>query len=216
VDEHGIGDIVPVSSPIKRSARVQAWASGAPDEYLTKIEVIRNGEMYKSLELDGKPKTHEVSFDIEEDRTAWYIVKCYGSHWSQYAVSNPIYFEGPGYRAPQPTKANVEVQVTTIGVGTLLNGSYEVLEMIGREPKVLSKGNFTGGRATLSAPATSRIRVRASGYESETKSIFIDTPALLNSTLEMPLGGLLYWSTYEGIQKTLRQIQLNFEMQPSA
>jgi hypothetical protein len=137
VDEHGIGDIVPVSSPIKRSARVQAWASGAPDEYLTKIEVIRNGEMYKSLELDGKPKTHEVSFDIEEDRTAWYIVKCYGSHWSQYAVSNPIYFEGPGYSAPQPTKANVEVQVTTIGVGTPLNGSYEVLEMIGREPKVL-------------------------------------------------------------------------------
>jgi hypothetical protein len=58
--------------------------------------------------------------------------------------------------------------------------------------------------------------VRASGYESETKSIFIDTPALLNTTLEMPLGGLLYWSTYEGIQKTLRQIQLNFEMQPSA
>ena len=219
VDGHGIGDILPVSSSIKCGARVQAWASGAAEEYLTKIEVIRNGEIYKSVEIDGKPKTHEVSFEIEEDRTAWYIVKCYGSQWSQYAVSNPIYFEASGYRAPQPTKANVEVQVTAFGIGKSLDGSYEILEMIGREPKVLSTGEFTGGRATFSAPATSRIRVKASGYESTTKSIFIDTPALLDTTLEMQLQRLptlLDWDTYEDIRKTLGQIQLKFEMRSSA
>jgi hypothetical protein len=216
VDEHGIGDIIQVSGPLRRSARVQAWASGASDEYLTKIEVIRNGETYKSFDIEGKPKTHELSFGIEENQTAWYIVKCHGSQWNQYAVSNPIYFEGAGYRAPEPTQANVEMRVTAIGVGTPLNGSYEVLEMIGRPPSVIGKGEFTGGRATFTVPATARIRVRASGYESNTKSIFIDTPALLNTTLEMPLAGLLYWSTYESIQKTLGQIQLNVEMKPSA
>jgi hypothetical protein len=216
VDGHGIGDIIPVSSPTKRSARVQAWASGAAEEYLTKIEVIRNGEVYKSFELDGKPKTHELNFTVEEEITSWYIVKCYGSKWSQYAVSNPIYFEAAGYRAPEPTKAKVEVQVAAVAVGTPLDGSYEVVEMIGREPKVLSAGKFTGGRATFHAPATSRIRVKASGYESTTKSIFMDTPSLFNSALEMQLSGLLYWETYEDIQKMLGQIQLKFELQPSA
>ena len=116
VDGHGIGEILPVSSSIKCGARVHAWASGAAEEYLTKIEVIRNGEIYKSLEIVGKPKTHEVAFEIEEDRTAWYIVKCYGSHWSQYAVSNPIYFEASGYRAPQPTKANVDSASNRSGI----------------------------------------------------------------------------------------------------
>jgi hypothetical protein len=216
VDENGIGDIIRIFGTVKRSGRVQAWARGAPEEYLTKIEIIRNGETYKSIELDGKPKTHEVTFAIEEDKTAWYIVKCYGSHWSQYAVSNPIYFEGVEYRAPQPTKANVELQVAAIGGGTPLDGSYEILEMIGREPKVIGKGEFTGGRAMLSAPATARIRVGAAGYESNTKSIFVDTPSLLSTTLEMPLAGLLYWGTYEDIQKTLGQVQLKFDMKPSA
>jgi hypothetical protein len=216
VDGQGIGDVIPVSSSRTRGARVRVWASGAPEEFLTKIEVIRNGQIYKSYELDGKPKVHEANFEIEEDRTSWYIVKCYGSERSQYAVSNPIYFEAADYQAPQPAMANVEVRVTAAGGGDVLQGTYEVLEMIGREPKVQSTGEFTGGHATFSAPATSRIRVKASGYESATKSIFVDTPALLNPTLEMQLPALLDWATYEDVRKALSRVQLKFEMRSSA
>ena len=90
------------------------------------------------------------------------------------------------------------------------------MDMIGREPRVLSTGEFTGGRATLNVPATSRIRVKATGYETTTQSIFVDTPALLKPTLEIQPEALLDWATYEDIQKTLGQIQLTFEMRSSA
>jgi hypothetical protein len=213
---NGIGDIVPVSNPIQLNASIRAWASGAPDEYLTKIEVIRNGEIYKSVQLAGKPRTHLMNFVIKEDETSWFIVKCYGSQWSQYAVSNPIYFEAPGFRVPEAARAKVELQVAAEGTGKPLNGSYEVIEMIGREAKVLNTGEFRGGHATISAPATARIRVRVPGCETAMKSIFIDTPSLLNSTIEMQLSSLLDWATYEGLRKTLSQIQLKFEMRSSA
>jgi hypothetical protein len=48
------------------------------------------------------------------------------------------------------------------------------------------------------------------------KSIFIDTPALLSSTLEIQPEALLDWATYESVRKTLSQIQLKFEMRSSA
>jgi hypothetical protein len=214
--EYGIGDIVQLSSPMKLQGRVETWASGVPDEYLTKIEVIRNGQLFKTCELAGHPETHELSFEIEEGKTAWYIVKCYGSQWSQFAVSNPIYFEGPEYRAPQPTPANVELLVVAIDSSRPLDGSYEVIEMIGREPKVLNKGHFTEGRVTFSAPATARIRVQSPGCEAAMKSIFIDTPALLNSTLEIQPEGILDWASYEAVKKTLNHIQLKFAMRSSA
>jgi hypothetical protein len=216
VGSQGIGDVIPAANHIKHKALVQAWASGAPEEYLTKIEIIRNGLAYKSIEITGKRKTHTVDFEIEEDRTSWYIVKCFGSTWSQYAVSNPIYFEVPGFQAPQPAQAQVELQVVAASTGNPLNGSYEVIEMIGREPKVVSSGEIASGHAAFSAPATSRIRVRASGCEPAMKSIFIDTPALLNATLDIQPEGLLDWSTFENVRKTLRQIQLRFEMRSSA
>jgi len=216
VGTNEIGDIVPISNRIKRNATIQAWASGAPGEYLTKIDVIRNGEMYKSVQLAGKLKTHEMNFVVEEDKTSWFIVKCYGSQWDQYAVSNPIYFEAPGFRSPEAARASVELQVVASGTGKPLDGSYEVLEMIGREPKVLKMGEFTSGHGTISAPATARIRVRVPGCEVSMKSIFMDTPSLLNATIGMQLSSLLDWATYEDMRKALSQIQLKFEMRSSS
>jgi hypothetical protein len=210
--EHGIGDVIPVSSPIKFRARVQAWASGVPEEYLTRIEVIRNGEVYKIFELDGKFKTHEINFVIEEGMTSWYIVKCYGSQPSQYAISNPIYFESSDYQPPQPAKATVKINVVKSGSGEPLDGTYEVVEMIGRVPRVQNKGTVRGGSATIVAPPTARIRISVDGFNSEMKSIFMDTPELLNLTTELQLSQIIDWSTYETIRKSLSEIKLDFEM----
>jgi hypothetical protein len=178
--------------------------------------VLSGQEFLKIIEIAGKPKTHTVDFEIEEDNTSRYIVKCFGSERSQFAVSNPIYFEAPGFQAPQSAQAQVELKVVAAGTGEPLNGSYEVIEMIGREPKVVSSGEIASGHAAFSVPATSRIRIRASGCEPAMKSIFIDTPALLNATLEIQPEGLLDWTTYENVRKTLRKTQFKFEMRSSA
>jgi hypothetical protein len=212
VDEKGIGEVIPISGPLRCRAHVKAWASGAPGEYLTKIEVIRNGESFKSFHPADRAKSHEVEFPIDESTTSWYIVKCFGSNDSQYAVSNPIYFQAPDFRAPQPATAKVTLQVTDAGTGKPLDGRYEVVTMIGREPKTLNWGDFSEGHAAFEAPATARIRVHVAGREVAMKSIFSDTPALLESVLEIRPEAILDWSTYESIRKTLGDLQMKFDL----
>jgi GTPase Era involved in 16S rRNA processing len=80
----------------------------------------------------------------------------------------------------------------------------------------MASGEVRAGRATLTAPATARIRVRAAGRKDAMKSIFVDTPGLLQPTLEIQQAAILDWSTYEQIRKTLSQIQLRFTMEASA
>lgn len=211
-----IGDVVPASNSEKHSAQIQAWASGAPGEYLTSIEVIRNGAIYKSYTVPGQSRLHKLKLVIVEAETAWYVVRCFGSTADQVAISNPIYFEDATYRAPEPATASVQLTVVKAGSSELLDGNYEVIQMIGRSPKVVSRGTFANGRAELTAPATARIRVSAAGYDTQTKSIFIDTPELFQPIAEIQLSELLDWKTFENLHKTLGGIRFSFEMQPRA
>lgn len=210
-----IGDVVPTSST-RHSARVRAWASGIPGEFLSRIEVLRNGEPYRTLPLTGKPRRHDATFDLAESQTSWYIVRCFGSNSDQVAISNPIYFEAPGYTAPEPALAGVKLQVVRAGTSEPLDAMYEVLQMVGRQPHVLSSGKVEGGHAALTVPATSRIRISAPGCAPVTKSIFIDSPEILNLTTEMQLAELLDWNTYEEIRRKLSDIRFVFEIQPNA
>ncbi len=216
INHHQIGDIIPVASPFAATGRVRAWASGILGEYLTKIEVIRNGDPYKTFELTGRPCTHEVVFPLEEAATSWYIVRVHGSQRDQIAISNPIYFETPDYVAPRPATAHVELQITAAGSGSPLDGQYEVLEMIGRHPRILHTGAFSGGRIVLTAPSTARIRIAVPGYTSAMQSIFIDTRDLLRAILDIQLPQLLDWKMYEQIRSILGRVHLCFEMHPTA
>lgn len=216
IDHNNIGDVIPVSADAKHHAHIRAWASGVPEEHLTKVEVIRNGQLYKRYELEGRPKKHEVELDIAENATAWYIVKCFGATSDQIAISNPIYFEDSKYRAPEAAMATVEIKVSKAGSSEPLTGVYEIVQMIGREPQILSTGAVEGGTATVSAPATARIRIKVDGYETQMKSIFIDTPELLKLTTEIQPAQMLEWETYTNIRTMLKAIRFNYEMQANA
>ena len=105
---------------------------------------------------------------------------------SEYAVSNPIYFEAAGYRATEPAQAQVELEVIDSASGQPLDGGYEIVQqMIGRVPKTIASGTVAAGRATLAASPTARIRGRAAGKQESMKGIFVDTPDLLNATIEI-------------------------------
>ncbi len=209
-----IGDVVPASNSEKHSAQIQAWASGAPGEYLTKIEVIRNGEIYKGYTIADRARLQRLQLDIVETESAWYVARCFGSTADQVAISNPIYFEDAKYRAPEPATASVQLTVVKAGSSELLDGNYEVVQMIGRNPKVVSRGAFANGKAELTAPATARIRVSAAGYDTQTKSIFMDSPELFNPIAEIQLSEMLDWKTFENLRRTLDGIRFRFEMQP--
>lgn len=69
------------------------------------------------------------------------------------------------------------------------------------------------GKAAFSAPATARIRVKVPGYTFQMKSIFIDTPALLNMATDIQPQQIVDWNTYEEIRRILGKISLEFSLQ---
>lgn len=211
VGDYGIGDSVTVASEFRAQSRLQLWASGAPGEYLTKAEIFRNGELWRTLSIGDKSVSADVTFEIVEKADSWYVARCYGSNDRQVAISNPIYFDAKPYRAPAPAVARVRLSASA-SAGRTVNGRCEVLEYIGRFPRVIASHVIHDGRAQFDAPATARVRVSVEGHEPQTKSLFLDDPRLLGPCLDMRVEKMLDWSTYESVRRQLRNVQLEFKL----
>jgi hypothetical protein len=210
--DRAVGDVVRVSGPTRLKVKVKAWASGAPGVHLTRVEVVRRGEVVKTFEIRDRRTEFGAEFEATEAETAWYLARGFGSSADQLAITNPIYFESGDYRAPQPTPAQVTAVVTDAATGRPLEGAGEVIQMVGLTPVKQSRHEFNNGRLTLQAPATARIEVRAPGYAPMIKSIFMDYPPLLDLTLKMRSEQLLDWRTFEEIKKLLAEVQLEFRL----
>jgi hypothetical protein len=193
---HEVGDVV--KAPAKLAGEIQAWPAGV------RIELIRNGETIRTFD------TSPARFEIDERDTAWYVARALGSNDTQVAVTNPIYFESASYRPPAPALAHVRATVSGPTAGTV-----EVLEYIGRDPVVRRTVPFDRGTIELDVPATARLRVRSPGYAPQTKSIFLDDPAILDSVLTMRSEHLADWGTFEKTRELLRNVRLAFTLAQS-
>lgn len=188
---HDVGDVV--KAPAKLAGEIDAWPAGS------KIELIRNGEVVRRFD------TGHARFEIDERETAWYVARAVGSSDTEVAITNPIYFESSSYRAPQPATAHVRAAIAGPASGTI-----EVLEYVGRDPVVRKSVPFTNGAVELDAPATARLRVRAAGYQPQTKSIYMDTPELLSTTLSLRSETLGDWATFDRIRVMLANVRMSF------
>jgi hypothetical protein len=209
---HRVGDVIPLHQPSDFQVQLRAWPSGFIGEHLTRVELIRNGKTLKRFAVTGAAREFRASFSIHEAGTAWYIARCFGSNDLQVAITNPIYFEGDAYRAPQPTLAHVTGTVTDRATGKPLDGEYEVIRMVGLEPDSLSKHEFQRGRFTIEIPGTARLRVQAPGYRPMTESVFINDASLLRMTLNMREAELTDWRTFEEIRSLLQNVSLEFSL----
>jgi hypothetical protein len=208
---HAPGDVIHTASAVKLEARLRAWGSGAAGERLGKVELIRNGEVVRSWQ-PGSEAEFAATAEVKESGTAWYAARCFGAAEGQVAITNPIYFEGRGYRAPQPTPARVTGAVSDRETGAPLEGVLEIVSMDGRKAAVESTVPFHGGRFEITAPATARLRARVEGYDPELKSVFMDYRPLLEGMLNMNAERLSDWRTYEQIRELLGQVRLEFPL----
>jgi hypothetical protein len=206
---HEPGDVVPVREAQTLKGTVRAWPGAGPGERLTKVELIRNGEVIRTFEPEGSAE-FRGEIGINESGTAWYVARCYGSNADQVAITNAIYFEGPDYRAPEAALARVTGVVRDKGTGEPLDGTAEVIRMDGRRPVAESEHAFRGGRFELTVPATARVRVRASGRKAETKSVFMDYAPLLERMLNLKEEQLSDWGTFEEFRRLLGDVRLEF------
>jgi hypothetical protein len=207
---HQIGDIIQVRRPITLRTFLKAWSSGELSENLRLVEVIRNGKVIRQF----RPNAPEFSteFDIHESGTAWYIVHVLGGSANQIAISDPLYFEGSEYRPPRPAEAHVNLRVRDASTHRPLDGTCEVLQMVGRKAIVRSSITFKNGALTITLPATARLRVTAPGHTPVVKSIFMDYKPLLELTLNLRPEQLTDWRTFERIRTLLGQVFLNVDL----
>jgi hypothetical protein len=211
IGEHSVGDVVSLNQPADFPVQLEAWPSGVSGEHLTKVELIRNGEIVKRFAVDNGKKEFTGKFNIHETGTAWYIARCFGSNDLQVAITNPVYFEGKDFKAPQPAQAHV-IGVITDEAGKPLSGECEVIRMVGLDPARLSVHPFVCGHFVLDVPGTARLRVKVDGYAPMMKSVFMDYGPLLQMSLNMREAELADWRTFEEIQNLLGDVHLEFRL----
>lgn len=202
----GSGSVVTLPAP-PRKGRVRAWA-----DRLTRVELIRNGVVLRTFDAAVGQSEFSADFDVSETEPAWYVLRCYGSDETQVAYTNPVWFEPRGWRPPPPARAHVAATVVDPD-GKPLDGECEVLRMVGRDAIVESRVRFQGGKLTLDAPGTARIRIRAPGYQSATRSILFDYIPLRDLTVNLRPEQLTEWSTFTRIRELLAQVSLEFRME---
>jgi len=213
VDGRGPGESIVSGRPARHVARIRAWASGIPGEHLSAIELIRNGEVVKTLRVAAGETSFEAEHSWIEEGNAWMVVRCFGrDRDNQVAITNPVFFDRPGFTPPQPARAAVRIEVSDAAAGRRLGGTCEVVEMVGREARPLFRREFRDGVLELEAPATARLRVESPGFRPLTRSVFLDSAPILDATLAMRAERLLDWSTYEGMRRLLREVRLTFPM----
>jgi hypothetical protein len=200
------GSVVTLPAPPLKG-RVRAWA-----DRLTRVELIRNGVVVRTFDAATGKSEFAADFDVSETEPAWYILRCYGSDDSQVACTNPVWFEPPGRRPPPPARAQVVATVVDAD-GKPLDGDCEILRMVGNEAVVESRTHFQGGKMSLDAPGTARIRVRVDGFQPATRSILFDDIPLRDLTVNMRPEQLTDWATFERIRELLGKVALEFRMQ---
>jgi len=204
---HGSGDVVTLPSPALKG-RIRVWA-----DRITRVELIRNGAVFRSFPVSSGKTEFDEGFEIAETGRAWYVARVYGAGEMQVAVTNPVWFEPRGWQAPQPVRARVSAAVVDGATGKPLDGSCEVLRMVGKEAMAESRAQFRGGKLALEAPGTARLRVQVPGYKPMTRSIFMDYAPVRDLTLNMRLEQLLDWRTFQQIIDLLQQVSLEFRME---
>jgi hypothetical protein len=207
---HGPGDVIGSGGP-KLTAKLRAWASGAPGSRLRRVELIRNGVVTRTWEPANPEGEFTVSVDIAEAGTAWYVARCFDDADTEVAITNPVYFEGVDYRAPVVEAAHVSGSVANADRRPL-DGTMEIIRMDGRKPVKTGEFPITAGRFEATVPATARLRATAPGYTPALQSVFMDYPPLLDAMLNMTPEQLSDWQTFEGIRRTLKNVRIDFRL----
>ncbi|MBT4139772.1 MAG: CehA/McbA family metallohydrolase, partial [Candidatus Latescibacteria bacterium] len=205
----GPGSDLPVGR--KRRATIRAWARADVNDYLTRVELIRNGEIAQAWDLDDQPRTHKQAVTLQDSVDCWYIVKCYGADRSQVALTNPIYFRSPDFKSPEPVQAMVRGEIETADGKSVDEAQVLVKNALG---EVILKTIAREGRFQLWASPTSLIEVQTQGYKGVQQRI-IDNTQLVNLLDELqdvnyPPDTLSAPETFERITKSLRNIEMLF------
>jgi len=181
---------------------------------LDRIEIIRNGDIYKTIKLrEQKVRLHRTKVTINENETAWYIVKVFATGKRQVAITSPFYFRSDNYKVPIGEIAHVKGVIKDSQSGEKLDAEIDIVEYNKNHISVLETIHISDGSYDIECSATLRLRVKAPGYKQQIKSIFFDDPNLYTDLI-LPLKrtDMLDPEYYKRIRALLKNITLDFDL----
>ena len=194
-----MGDRIPADHA-PHTLDIEAWSAPEPRETLSWIVVYRNGRPYHIKDLRGQPARH-VKFSInvrEPGPLAWYVVKAYGRKgpdhpaWldvlayvdlcgrephteyrdiGQVALTNPIWFTGPGWKPPAPQVCNVNLRVTDKKGVPATDARVRITD---HGKTLLEQVVDSRGGLQAQVPPTAEFTIIRPGMSPVHKSIFLD------------------------------------------
>ncbi len=181
---------------------------------LDRIEIIRNGEIYKTIKLRKQNiRRHKTKVAIIEKETAWYIIKVFATGKRQVAITSPFYFRSDDYKAPTAEIALVKGVIKDSQSGEKLDAAIELVEFNQNNVCVIETIQVNDGAIDIQCSATFRLRIKAPGYKEQIKSIFFDDPNLYTDLI-LPLKrtDMLDAEYYNRIKTSLQNITLDFDL----
>ena len=205
VDGKVSGNVFPADGKI-RKVEVEAYFVCNPGSSLNKVEIIRNGKVFKKFNVNQE--TFKAEFEISEKENAWYLARCLGTNGGR-ASTSPIYFETKEFSPPGKTPAKVSGKVYA---ADNLEPLDAVVEIITPKKEVVNTYETSGGSFEVEMPAFMRIRVKAAGYLPLEKSIVLDYPPIYKMIRWCTPEDLQNWRTYEKVGKLLRAVKMDFPL----
>lgn len=200
-----------------RLLRVEGWAAGSDCGGLTRLELLRNGQLMRSLDIAPGKSAYATTLTITESETAWYCVRLFGSEPKrQRAFTGAFYFEREPRLKPEPVRTRADIELVDAATGRRLSGVVREVQLLGPWEIPGEAHALPRGEMVLVIPATVRLRAEAPGYKPQTRSLFLDNPALLDFILRLSADDLLRWTTYERTRQLLEQVPVEFRLERAA
>lgn len=212
VDGQPSGSALPADGR-SRTLKIEAWSSGAATGGLARVELLRNGLLHRSLELEGQPTSFRTNWVVTETQNSWYCVRAFGTdERRQRAISGAFFFDAQPWQPPEPVRATVQVQVVEASSGRALSAELTEVSYLGTQALPGASHHLAGGTGQLTIPSTARLRASVPGYEPLTLSPFFDHSPLLEFVTRLSDDDLLDWRTFERIRALLGEVRLTFRL----
>jgi len=194
-----------------RALLIEAWASGRSQGGLQRLEILRNGEVWRAFMLGAGRDSVRTNLNFVEHEASWYCVRAFGPD-RQTAISGAFYFAGDGYRPPKPVRAQVFAQVVDAETGVRLPSVLTEVTFAGALPREGKGHRLPTGEARISMAGTARLRAEAQGYAPLTLSPFLDNPQLVRTITSFGDADLCNWQSFEEVTRQLQNVELVFRL----
>ena len=203
------------AGPRVRVLSVEAWASGRDSGGLQRLEVLRNGRIWREFTLEGKSGSIQTNLNLLEQETSWYCVRVFGPE-RQTAISGAFYFADKSCRPPQPLVAQVRAQVVDAETGVHVSAVLTEVTFSGTIAREGRRHRLRTGEARLSVPGTARLRAEARGYAPMTLSPFLDSPDSVKTVTTFREQDLSNWQSFDHLKRQLENVELVFRLRKTS